>query len=126
MPPYTPKTPAERVTETVNRLAALDELPDALAAYRDAEIRHARTYRSSDLLDVLETLDQVLCIMERGLNEDFTDRRAGIADEARAECNYDIREGCYLDRDGYPISRAVPFGQSHPDSGRGFRIGGAA
>jgi hypothetical protein len=124
--PYTPKTPAERVTEMVNRLAALDELPEALAAYRDAEIRHARTYRSSDLLDVLETLDQVLCIMERGTGDDFTARRAEIADEARAECDYDIREGCYLDRDGYPISRAVPFGQSHPDAGRGFRIGGAA
>jgi len=123
---YTPKTPAERVTDMVNRLAALDELPDALSAYRDAEIRHARTYRSSDLLDVLETLDQVLCIIERGTGEDFTDRRAGIADEARAECNFDIREGCYLDRDGERISTAVPFGMSHPDAGRGFRIGGAA
>ena len=123
---YTPPTPAERVTEMVNRLAALDELPQAVAAYRDAEIRHARTYRSSDLLDVLETLDQVLCIIERGTGEDFCDRRASIADEARAECNYDIREGCYLDRDGYPISCAVPFGMSHPDAGRGFRVGGAA
>lgn len=83
----------------------------------------ARTHRSSDLLDVYETLDQVLCIIERGTGEDFCDRRASIADEARAECNYDIREGCYLDRDGYPISQAVPFGQSHPDSGRGFRVG---
>ena len=119
---YTPKTPAERVTEMVNRLAALDELPDALAAYRDAEIRHARTYRSSDLLDVLETLDQVLCIIERGTGEDFTDRRGEIADEARAECNYDIREGCYLDRDGNRISNTVPFGWSHPDAGKGFRL----
>lgn len=97
--PYIPKTPAERVTAMVNRLAALDELPDAVAAYRDAEIRHARTQRSSDLLDVLETLDQVLCIIERGTGEDFTDRRGEIADEARAECNYDIRQGWYLEQE---------------------------
>jgi hypothetical protein len=123
---YTPKTPAERVTETVNRLAVLDELPDAVAAYRDAEIRHARTYRSSDLLGLYETLDEVLCIIERGTGEDFTEQRTRIADEARAECDYDIREGCYIDRDGGPVRSAVPFGWSHPDAGRGFRVGGGA
>ena len=116
------KTPAERITEMLTTLAPLDGLPDLLAVWRDAEIRHARTQRSDDYLDTLTALDEVLCVLERATRLDFTEQRATLADEALNDCRYDMREVCYVDHNGEPVTPPRSFGADHPNAGRGFRL----
>jgi hypothetical protein len=97
--PYTPKTPAERITETLARLAPLDGLAELVADYRAAEIRHARTYRDSDEVDVCQIEDEIACLLERAFGWDLTDVRAGISDNAWG-CGFDLREGVRINRNG--------------------------
>lgn len=119
---YTPPTPAERITEKLTQLVAFDDLAERITEYRDAEIRHARTQRTDDYLDTLTTLNEVLCILERGAQLDLCEQRMMIADEALNDCRYDMKEGCYVDHNGEPITPRGSFGGSHPDAGKGFRL----
>ena len=120
---YTPQEAAmKRLNIALTRLAALDELAEATADYRDAVIRHARTNTADDYLDQLQAEDRLACIMERGIGWDLCDTREQLRDEARSECRYDMKEGCYLDYKGEPIRRSGSFGDSHPDAGRGGRL----
>jgi hypothetical protein len=120
---YTPQeAAAKRLDSALARLSAFDELADAVAEYRDAAIRHARTNTASDYLDELLTEDRLACIMERAIGWDLCDTRELLRDEARRECSYDMKEECYVDHNGEPIRRAGSFGSSHPDAGRGFRL----
>ncbi len=113
---------AKRLNNALSRLAAFDELADAVADYRDAAIRHARTNTADDFLDELLTEDRIACIMERAIGWDLCDTRELLRNEARRECDYDMKEECYVDDNGEPIRNTRNFGSEHPDAGRGFRL----
>ena len=115
-------TPAQRIDAALSQLAPLDRMADLIAELRDAEIRHARTQSDDDYLNVLQLKDEYMEITADALGFNLDDERMWLADEAREACDYDLVKGDYITR---PTPR-VTFGDSHPDAGRGFRIGGAA
>lgn len=104
--------------------AKLDRLIDLIGQHRTARIKEAQqtyTAKTSGLRARLETEYAILGAIEDAFGCDLTNDRDAIACECRDECGFDIEADSFLS--DVPVQN---FGQSHPDSGRGFRVGGAA
>ena len=104
--------------------AKLDRLIDLIGQHRTARLKGAQqtyTAKTSGLRARLETEHAILAVIEDVFGCDLSDDRAEIVDVCRDECGFDIEADGFLS--DVPVQN---FGQSHPDSGRGFRIGGAA
>lgn len=115
---------ARPIDEALAANAKIARLIDLLGQHSDARIKEAQqrgTAKTSGLLALFETEYAIFGLIEEVWNVDLDDRREELADECLRECGYDLRLAAYR-RD----VRANNFGLSHPDEGRGFRIGGAA
>lgn len=120
--PYTSITPAKRVEVALSMMAPLDRMPDLLTELRCAEIRHAQTDAADDYLNVLQLRAEYIQITADALGFNLDEELMWLAEEARRECGYDLHRMEHISRP----EPCVSFGFSHPDSGRGFRVGGAA
>ena len=125
--PLTPTAAAHKARLMDEALAAdakLDRLIDLIGQHRTARLKEARqegTLKTSGLRDRLETEYHILGMIEDVFGIDADDARNDCVSMALDECDYDIKESAFLN--DVPVEN---FGMSHPDAGRGFRVGGAA
>lgn len=106
-------TPAARMEAALSRTGKLGALIDALEYATRCDRAHARTNRSDDYLDLLQSRHAVTELLDEVLETCLDDEREQLADESLSECAYDMRQGCYIDDNGEPIlpgSRHTPLG----------------
>lgn len=105
-------------TERVTRAAIPADYHDYVGADKDAR----RVLKALEARRTRAIEFHLGCDFKTACSD--TSRHGEIMAVLEAAPDVSVAVAQVLACDGYPISQAVPFGQSHPDSGRGFRVGG--
>jgi hypothetical protein len=95
---------SRRINNALHRNIILQKLRAELIVYESENIRHAKTNSESDYLDLLKSEYRLVKLVEDALYWDNQRQKELIEGEAWSECNYDLKEKCFLDDNGEPYS----------------------
>lgn len=81
--PFTYDNAAARVNAVLAQNAPLDRVPELLARYRDADLRHARTQSHDDLLAVFKLQSEVLEVIGDAFGVQMDEHLAWLSEQMR-------------------------------------------
>lgn len=111
-----PIDPKKRIETAKLQNAMLDKLISLIKDYQVENLRHAKTDRESDYLDLLVVEYKIAENIGSSLHWDTWEQQVFIADELRNECSFDIIEQAYLNENGDIIEDGgLPTGLSLSD-----------